>query len=128
MTTNQLSNLLEFYFFLVNNLRDDGAPRVITAYFRYIGIIPEINKVLTLDADTLKYVKMCKLGTIETDVYSSILAFYNEVKILEITEIVGSFQRNIGSLNIIKDNHHFIPAKVKEIFNKNQKMLEIYTK
>jgi hypothetical protein len=128
MTTNQLSNLLEFYLFLVQNIRDGGATKIISAYFRYIGLMPEVNKALTLDADTLKFVKMCKLGTIETDIYSSILAFYNDVKIVEITEIVGSFQRNIGSLEIIKDNHHFIPQKVKEILNKNPKMLEIFTK
>ena len=128
MTTNQLSNLLEFYLFLVNNIRDGGVSNIITAYFRYIGLMPEVNKAITLDADTLKYVKLHKLGTIESDIYASILAFYNDVKIVDITEIVGSFQRNIGSLEIIKDNHHFIPAKVKEIFNKNPKMLELFIK
>lgn len=128
MTTNQLSNLLEFYLFLMKNIRDGGVSNILTAYFRYIGLMPEVNKAITLDADTLKYIKIYKLGTIETDVYSSILAFYNDIKIVDITEIVGSFQRNIGSLNIIKDNHHFIPAEVKKIFDKNPKMLELFIK
>jgi hypothetical protein len=127
MTTNQLANLLEFYLFLKDNIRDGGAKKNLSAYFRYIGLAPDANKALVSDSDTLKYVKMCKMGTIETDVYCSILSFYKDVKIVDITEIVGSFVKNIGNLEMIKNNKFDMSVKAQELIDKNPKMIELFT-
>jgi hypothetical protein len=128
MEEGQFKNLLEFYLYLRNNLNKGNHVDILTTYLRYIGFIPTKQQMTKVSASSFSFMRKYKFSEIEKSIFNCVFSFYTDVKIIDYNEIIGAFERNIGSVEMIKKQHTISTGELEYFINKNPRMFELFTK